>query len=206
MPTPCDVFLPVTVNRMSLWPGHQPCTRTRLYAILDQAALAAGGLSLAERALFAVCEFWSAVVTQSLECHLGANPEQRLHSAAMVYAAMGAKRTARAMERTLAELARTHDDWQRQRRIAALEVAMLKARGSTNELIARFARRVVPQLLEVERRPALVVAAAAVASVARAPRRDVANLRRPPTVAVTRPRARPYVGWRTENLGAGQHD
>ena len=206
MPTNCDVFLPVTVNRMSLWPGHQPGTRTRLYLILDQAALAAGGLSLAERALFAVCEFWSAVTTQSLECHLGVNPEQRLRSATMVYAAMGARRTARAMEKTLDELARTHDDRQRQRRIAALELVMLKARGSINELIARFACRLVPQQLEAERRPALAVAAAAVASVTRAPRREVASVRRPPAVAGTRTRARSYVGWRTENPGAGQHD
>ena len=206
MPTPCDVFLPVTVNRMSLWPGHQPGTRTRLYAILDQAARAAGGLSLAERALFAVCEFWSAVSTQSLECHLGANPEQRLRSAAMVYGAMGAKRTARAMQKTLGELAHTQDEWQRQRRIAALEAVMLKARASINELIARFACRVLPQLLEVERRPALAVAAVAAAPITIAPRRAVASVRLPLAVAGTRARARPYVGWRTENLSAGQHD
>ena len=206
MTTPCDVFLPVTVNRMSLWPGHQPGTRTRLYVILDQAALAAGGLSLAERALFAVCEFWSAVATQSLECHLGVDPEQRLRSAAMVYAAMGARRPARAMEKTLGELARTHDGRQRQQRIAALELVMLRARGSIDELIARFARRLVPQLLESERRPALAVAAAAVASMTRAPRRDGASVHRPPAVAVTSTRARSYVGWRTENPGAGQHD
>ncbi len=197
MPTTSDVFLPVTVNRMSRWPGHQPGTRTRLYVILDRAALAVSGLSLAERALFAVCEFWSAVVTRSLECHLGANPEQRLRSAAMVYAAIGAKRTARAIDKALGELARTHDVPQRRRRIAALELIMLKARGSIDELIARFARRLVPQLLEAERRPALTVAAATVASMTRAPRRDIAS---------TRTHVRPYVGWRTENPGAGQHD
>ena len=206
MPIASDVFLPVTVNRMSLWPGHQPGTRTRLYVILDQAALAANGLSLAERALFVVCEFWSAVVTQSLECYLGANPEQRLRSAAMVYAAMGAKRTARAIDKALGELACTHDGQQRQRRIAALELVMLKTRGSINELIARFARRLVPQLLESERRPALAVAAAAEASMTRAPRREVDSVRRRPAVAGTRTRAGSYVGWRTENPGAGQHD
>jgi hypothetical protein len=206
MPRTSDVFLPLTFNRLNSWPGHRPGTRTRLHAIHGTAALRAGGLSLAERALFDVCEFWSAVIVHALEWHLGTDPEQRLRSAAAVYRAMGAMRAARAMERTLGELARTHDERQRRQRIAALEVVMLKAQESVHEAIARFAMRLLPQTQETERRATAVAAVAAVVTVAGAPRRTAPSVRPAPVFAIPSPRSRPYVRWRTENRSAGQHD
>jgi len=197
-----DVFLPVTFNRLSKWPGHSSGTRTRLLGILDAAARRPGGLSLAERALLAVCEFWSAVATRSLEWHLGANPEQRLRSVAMVYTAMGAKRAARAMECTLSELVRTHNDDQRQQRIAALEQVMLRARGTVDEMIGRFAMRLQPAAREAARRPADVAVVATAAAAAAV----VVVARRPAVATVRRPVTRSYVRWRTENQGAEQHD
>ena len=110
MPSDSDVFLPVTFNRQSKWPGHRPATRGRLCAILDNAAHRPGGLSIAERALLAACDFWSAAVTQSLAWHLGANPQLRLRSVAAIYRAIGAKRAARAVEFTLGELAHARND------------------------------------------------------------------------------------------------
>lgn len=199
-----DVFLPVTFNRMSRWPGHRPGICGRLQAILDRAAQRPGGLSLAERALLTVCECWSAVATKSLEWHLGAHPEQRLRSLAMVYTAMGAKRSARAMESTLKELVNALNDLHRQQRIAALEVVMIKDRRTVEEMIGRFAMRLQPATQDSALRPAASVAVAAVAAVATVA--IVPSGRRNAARALRKPAGRTYVGWRTEHPGVRPHD
>ena len=201
MPIFNDVFLPVTFNHMNLWPGHAPATRGCLGAILDEAALRPGGLSLAERALLMACEFWSAVATQSLVCHLGAIPEQRLDSLASVFRAMGAKRAARAMQSTVQELARISGGWQRERRIAALETAMVKLRVVVDESLSRFAYRLhKPLSVPLARRAAAVLAPAA-------PRRIVAIVpRRPLPTLGAKPDLRPVVRWRSEIHSAARQD
>lgn len=201
-----DVFLPVTFNRLTLWPGHRAETCSRLHAILDQAAQRSGGLSLAERALFSVCECWSAVATKSLEWHLGAEPEQRLRSLAAVYMAMGAKRAARAMDATVRELVSTRNELQRAQRIAALEVMMFKARETVDEILGRFAMRLQGPALDAMHRPAAPAPVAAAAVVVGARRAAVPRLRRPLPAIGARAPARSYVRWRTENQAARQQD
>jgi hypothetical protein len=193
-----DVFLPVSFNRLNLWPGHRPGICMRLHLIQDRAALRPGGLSLAERALFAVCELWSAVSTQSLALYLGADPEGRLRSLAAVYAAMGAKRTARVMEQAFSDLQRTRNERLRRVRIAALEVALLKWRGSVDEQIGRFADRLLPPASvflqrAVHTAPTIVAPLAARPVILRA-----RSLPLPPPAS--------YVRWRTENHGAERQD
>ncbi len=140
-----DVLLPVNIDRTNAWSGHLPATRVRLRAILERATARAGGATLAERALYAVCEFWSAVAMQTLERHLGATPESKLHSMSIVYRAMGAKKVARALNASLAELGSARTYRQRQQCICALELLLFRARGPVDELIGRFALRLLPQ-------------------------------------------------------------
>ena len=140
-----NVFLPVNINPINTWSGHLPATRVRLQAILEKATARAGGATLAERALYAVCEFWSAVAMQTLEGHLGANPESKLQSMSVVYMAMGAKKVARALNRSLAELSKARTYGQRRQCICALESLLLRTRGPVDELISRFALRLLPQ-------------------------------------------------------------
>jgi len=203
MPRANDVFLPVAFNRQCAWPGHRPGTRIRLQAILDTAAVRSGGLTLAERALLAACEFWSATATQSLARYLGSNPELRLRSLATIYLAMGAKRAARVMELALGELPHARSEAHRQQQIATLEVMLIRIRGAVEELLSRFAARLWPQELNPARRPT-VVTLMPVATLA--PRAGSAGPRvRIPVGGSARP-APLYVRWRTENHGAGQHD
>jgi len=152
MPSNYDIFLPANLNLTSKWPGLPPSTGARLSAIFNRAAARAGGASLADRTLFAACEFWSAVATGSLAWHLGYAPETRLRSMISIYAAIGAKRAARVMEVALRKIVRARSDRQRGQLIAALEETMLKACQSVDEVMARFAQRLLPRT-SIEQKP-----------------------------------------------------
>jgi hypothetical protein len=108
-------------------------------------------VTLAERALYAVCEFWTAVAMQTLERHLVANPEGKLQSMSVVYQAMGAKRVARALTRSIAELNTARTYCQRQQCICTLESVLLRSRAPVDEIISRFTLRLMPQPKAVER-------------------------------------------------------
>jgi hypothetical protein len=140
-----DTYLPVSFDAMSKWPGHRPGTRARLEIILSSAASRAGGPSLAERALFAACDCWSAATTGSLAWHLGVDPASRLRSLASIYAAIGAKRTAHLMQLALSELSGARTERHGQQLIARLEVAILRTRANVEELLRRFTLRLLPK-------------------------------------------------------------
>jgi hypothetical protein len=140
-----DTYLPVSFDATSKWPGHRPGTRARLEIILSSAASRAGGPSLAERALFAACDCWSAASTGSLTWHLGVDPAVRLRSLASIYAAIGAKQTARLMELALGELPGARSEQHCQQLIARLEVAILRTRANVEELLHRFTLRLLPK-------------------------------------------------------------
>jgi hypothetical protein len=189
-----NVLLPVNIDRTNTWSGHLPATRVRLRAILEQATARAGGATLAERALYAVCEFWSAVAMQTLERHLGANPEGKLHSMSIVYRAMGAKKVARALNTSLAELGNARTYRQRQQCISALESLLLRVRGPVDELISRFALRLLPQPRVIERRTWIAAKTSSLGTARSVSEQLVV------TSNITPPG---YVRWRTENRASG---
>lgn len=190
MSASADVLLPVNIDRTNTWPGHIPATRVRLRAILEGAAARAGGVTLAERTLYAVCEFWSAVAMQTLERHLGANPEGKLQSMSVVYLAMGAKQVARVLARSNAELGRAHTYRQRQQCICTLESVLLRSRGPVDEIISRFAQRLMPQAKSLERTSWSAATTPGLAMV-----RSVSEQIVVPGLVVSPG----YVRWRTEN-------
>ena len=124
------------------WTGHFPCTRDRLFAILECEASGEKSFSLAERALVTICEFWSAVESRQLTWHLGDDPAERLRYVAIVCRALGAAEAAQIVEAALHRLACARTSEQRKRCVAELAVNLQQTNDPVDALISRFARDV----------------------------------------------------------------
>ena len=190
-----DTFLPVRFDSLNKWLGHQAGTRLRLSNILSVGASRAGGLSLAERTLLAASACWSAVSARTLLAHLGPDPVCRLRSLANVYAAIGAKRSARLMELAIAELHGAASEAQRQRCLEDLEIALLKTRAKVDDVLRQLSLRLTPAPAAPGNRLAALAQSPHIAALSLRPTRGGSRVDR--LVAAS-------VRWRTENHATRQ--
>jgi len=124
-----------------IWAGHLPITRNQLLHILAKAAAGSGDVSLAERALVTVCEFWAAVQTRQLVAQIGHLHTDHLRCVSIVLAALGDSRGALAIDDAVAKLTQRPARAQRRKCVADLQTRLLENGDYLDVLIAHFAIR-----------------------------------------------------------------
>ena len=127
-------------NASPFWVGHQSTTRRALNSIFER-ALNGGDFSVAERGLIMACEFWTAANGGILARHLGADATAHLYLVSAVFAAIGARDLAHAIDMACTDLAGLTDKSARRRYIMALESYVLTSDEPVDSLLARFAQR-----------------------------------------------------------------
>jgi hypothetical protein len=124
---------------MDRWQGSLPLASASLISIVEKAAKGGVQFSLAERALFLACEFWSAISARRVIEHLGAGSIDALRYMSIIYSAIGAHGAARAMVDAIGELEGASHPQSQHKSLASLQVSLLKTQEPVDELIARFA-------------------------------------------------------------------
>ena len=124
---------------MDRWQGSLPLASASLLSIVEKAAKGGVQFSLAERALFLACEFWSAISARGVIEHLGAGSIDALRYMSIIYSAIGAHGAARAMVDAIGELEGASHPQSQHKSLASLQVSLLKTQEPVDELIARFA-------------------------------------------------------------------
>jgi hypothetical protein len=124
---------------MDRWQGSLPLASASLISIVEKAAKGGVQFSLAERALFLACEFWSAISARGVIEHLGAGSIDALRYMSIIYSAIGAHGAARAMVDAIGELEGASHPQSQHKSLASLQVSLLKTQEPVDELIARFA-------------------------------------------------------------------
>ena len=124
---------------MDRWQGSLPLASASLISIVEKAAKGGVQFSLAERALFLACEFWSAISARRVIEHLGAGSIYALRYMSIIYSAIGAHGAARAMVDAIGELEGASHPQSQHKSLASLQVSLLKTQEPVDELIARFA-------------------------------------------------------------------
>ena len=124
---------------MSRWKGHLPMASASLPSILERAARGGAQFSLAERALFMACEFWSAIAARRLATHLGAGAADTLRYMNIIYSAIGAPEVASAVIVAVGELEDASSAQGRLKCLTALQDRLLRTREPVDRLIARLA-------------------------------------------------------------------
>jgi len=122
------------------WRDHLPAASAALLPLLEEAANRGTEYPHAERALFMACDFWTAVHTQSLLGHVGAEAVGKLRYMGLVYAGMGAPDISNTLIRAAIELAQPAALQEREPRLLALQVRLLATTDRVDELIARLVR------------------------------------------------------------------
>jgi hypothetical protein len=124
---------------MDRWQGSLPLASASLVSTFEKAAKRGVQFSLAERALFLACEFWSAISARRVIEHLGAGSIDALRYLSIIYSAIGAHGAARAMVDAIGELEGASHPQSQHKSLASLQVSLLKTQEPVDELIARFA-------------------------------------------------------------------
>jgi len=124
------------------WSGNLPITQRRLLSIVERAAPSASNVTVPERALFMVCEFWAAVKGQELYAHWRSSAEANLRTLIKIFEAIGLFELAdplAAMERELdGPLTRA----ERRRRVTALEAQLRSLNVPVDEALCQFAQSI----------------------------------------------------------------
>lgn len=123
---------------MDRWLGYLPVSSASLLSTFERAARNGVQFSLAERALFMACEFWTAISARKLSAHLGADSVDALRYMSIVYSGIGAHDVARTLIVAIGELEATSHRQVRDNCVAALQERLLKSRDPVDQLIARF--------------------------------------------------------------------
>lgn len=126
---------------MGRWQGHLPMASANLRPILDKAAQGGTQFSLAERAIFMACEFWTAIAAQKLVMYLGEGAMDTLRYMNIIYSAIGAPNVASAVIATVGELEGSSSPQIRLTCLRALQDRLLKTEDPVDHLIARFVER-----------------------------------------------------------------
>jgi hypothetical protein len=124
---------------MGRWQKHLPLASASLLSTFENAGRVGVQFSLAERALFMACEFWTAVSTRRLPAYPGMGSIDALRYMSMIYLSMGAHGVASAVNVAIGELecaARAQD---RHQCLATLQERLLKTRDPVDHMIARLA-------------------------------------------------------------------
>jgi hypothetical protein len=124
---------------MDRWQGYLPLASASLISTVERAAKGGVQFSLAERALFLACEFWSAISGRRVIEHLGAGSIDALRYMSIIYSAIGAHGVARAMVVAIGELEGASHPQTQHKSLASLQIRLLNIHEPVDELIARFA-------------------------------------------------------------------
>jgi hypothetical protein len=116
-------------------------TRQGLLATLERVAAETVEMSVSERALFATCEFWSAIESRSLRQYLGTAATEQLRYISVVYTAIGANEISRAVDETLAELNHACGESRSLYCIARLQERLRRLTDPLIDLLARCTKR-----------------------------------------------------------------
>jgi hypothetical protein len=111
-----------------------------LPSILQRAARGGAEFSLAERALFMACEFWSAIAARRLAKHLGAGAIDTLRYMNIIYSAIGAHEVASAVIVAVGEFEAASSPQGRLKCLTGLQDRLLRTKEPVDHLIARLAR------------------------------------------------------------------
>ena len=125
---------------MDRWQGSLPLASASLVSTFEKAAKRGVQFSLAERALFLACEFWSAISARRVIEHLGAGSIDALRYLSIIYSAIGAHGAARAMVDAIGELEGASLPQTRYQYLTSLQLRLLTTPDPVDELIARFAQ------------------------------------------------------------------
>ena len=125
---------------MSRWKGLLPMASASLPSILERAARGGAEFSLAERALFMACEFWSAIAARRLATHLGAGAVDTLRYMNIIYSALGAHEVASAVIVAVGEFEAASSPQGRAKCLTGLQERLLRTKEPVDHLIARLAR------------------------------------------------------------------
>ena len=124
---------------LDAWRGHLQVTYHRLLPILTRAALGDIEFSRAERILYTVCEFWSAIAARTLVSHLGSQAVDNLQVAATAFSEIGAMNVVDSLNAALEDLPNATQQQFRER-LSALEGELHNTTDAVDQLIARFAK------------------------------------------------------------------
>jgi hypothetical protein len=125
---------------MDRWQGSLPLASASLVSTFEKAAKRGVQFSLAERALFLACEFWSAISARRVIEHLGAGSIDALRYLSIIYSAIGAHGVVRAMAVAIEELEGASLPQTRYQYLTSLQLRLLTTPDPVDELIARFAQ------------------------------------------------------------------
>ena len=125
---------------MDRWQGSLPLASASLVSTFEKAAKRGVQFSLAERALFLACEFWSAISARRVIEHLGAGAIDALRYLSIIYSAIGAHGVVRAMVVAIEELEGASLPQTRYQYLTSLQLRLLTTHDPVDELIARFAK------------------------------------------------------------------
>lgn len=125
---------------MDRWQGSLPLASASLISTFERAVKRGVQFSLAERALFLACEFWSAISRRRVIEHLGAGSIDALRYLSIIYSAIGAHGVVRAMVVAISELEGTSLPQTRYQYLTSLQLRLLTTPDPVDELIARFAQ------------------------------------------------------------------
>jgi hypothetical protein len=124
---------------MGRWQKHLPLASASLVSTFEQAGRVGVQFSLAERALFLACEFWTAVSARRLAAHPGMGSIDALRYMSMIYSSMGAHAVANALIVAIRELECASHPLDRHQCLATLQERLLKTRDPVDQMIARLA-------------------------------------------------------------------
>jgi hypothetical protein len=124
---------------MTAWSGHHRRTSSVLLTLLADAAAGRKQLTTAERTLIFACEFWAAVMNQTLAEHLGRNVDSRLRAAEQAFSAIGAQNIAAVLRQGRLELEQRHRHAALQQLIAGMQASLARIDEPVDNLIALYA-------------------------------------------------------------------
>jgi hypothetical protein len=124
---------------MVRWQGYLPEASASLLSTFNRASRRGVQFSLAERALFMACEFWTAISERNLAAHLGADSIDALRYMSIIYSSIGAQAVVSAMGAAIVEIEGTAHQLTRNKCLAALQERLLKTQDPVDQLIARMA-------------------------------------------------------------------
>jgi hypothetical protein len=124
---------------MTAWSGHHRRTTSVLLTLLVDAAARRTELTAGERTLIFACEFWAAVMNQTLAEHLGRHIGSRLRAAEQVFSAIGAQNVATMLRQGQLELEKRHPHAVLQQLVAGMEASLARIDEPVDDLIALYA-------------------------------------------------------------------
>jgi hypothetical protein len=124
---------------MTAWSGHHRRTSSVLLTLLVDAAAGRKELTASERTLICACEFWAAVMNETLAQHLGRHIGSRLRMAEQAMAAIGAHTAVTVLRQGQRDLGKRHPHAALQQLLAGMEASLARSDEPVDNLIELYA-------------------------------------------------------------------